>query len=81
LPSKILKEGAHKEIISAYSYLNASATMRLDQGLKAMMIIAKGLGADNFKAQEIFQNTAEILSANLFSESTALLYYYLFNWK
>ncbi len=55
--------------------------MRLDQGLKAMMIIAKGLGADNFKAQEIFQNTAEILSANLFSESTALLYYYLFNWK
>ena len=49
LPSKVLKEGQHKEILSAWSYLNASATMRLESGLKAMMVLAKGLDADTFK--------------------------------
>jgi glycylpeptide N-tetradecanoyltransferase len=49
LPTLVLKEGLHKYLNQAYSYLNASPTMRLEQGIKAMLILAKGFGADNFK--------------------------------
>ena len=50
MPTLVLKQGPHKEILSAYSFLNASPTMRTEQGMKAMLVLAKGLGADNFKA-------------------------------
>lgn len=49
LPTLILKESPNKYLNQAYSYLNASPTMRLEQGIQAMLILAKGFGADNFK--------------------------------
>ena len=80
LPSQILNHPEHKTLKVAYSYYNVSTTGRLKEGMRDMLIKAKGLGFDVFNALDVMENKQHFSDLK-FGIGDGLLHYYLYNWR
>ena len=80
LPSSILKNKDHKDLMAAYSYYIIPGKYNLKEMYEAALILAKNEGFDVFNSLDIMDN-GTVFDDLLFKPGDGFLHYYMFNWK
>lgn len=79
LPSSLLKNEKHKELMAGYLFYYAYTKTELKELVKNCLILAKKYGADVFNCLNLMDNK-KILNELQFGEGSGNLMYYLYNW-
>jgi len=80
LPSSILKHEVHKTLNVAYCYYNVATSVKMEELIKNLLILANQKKFDVFNALDILENE-NILKELKFGIGDGNLHYYLYNWR